>query len=236
MAYYVDLFSPETYEAFSQSNREVSGFSPRQEKAASRVTVGDKLVCYVTKLGRWVGILEVTSKYFRDDTPIFYSANDPFVIRFKVKVLAWLSKEKAIPIRDDRVWDTLSFTQGYDKSGSNWTGKLRHSLNALDDEDGQFLEQFVLSQERSTETFDIDERDFAKMMTHKVRRPDREVTVSVPQDPEPELDGLAAKSEVRESIRIQALLARIGSQMGLKIWIPRNDRSAVLREWNPDYQ
>ena len=47
MAYYVDLFSPQTYEAFSSSNRDISGFRPRQENAASRVQVGDKLICYL---------------------------------------------------------------------------------------------------------------------------------------------------------------------------------------------
>jgi hypothetical protein len=35
----------------------------------------------------------------------------------------------------------------------------------------------------------------------------------------------------RESIRMQALLAKIGAQMGLRIWIPRNDRAAVVAEW-----
>jgi len=109
MAYYIDLFSPETYDAFSKSKRDVSGFSPLQETQAGRIEVGDKLICYVTKLGRWTGVLEVTSTYFRDDVPIFYSANDPFVIRFKVRVLAWLMMEKAIPIREDRVWNKLSF-------------------------------------------------------------------------------------------------------------------------------
>ncbi len=70
MKYYLDLFSPETYETFSKSNREVSGFRARQENMASRIKVGDRLICYMTKLGRWIGVLEVASDYFKDDTPI----------------------------------------------------------------------------------------------------------------------------------------------------------------------
>jgi hypothetical protein len=97
-----------TYEAFTKFNQDISGFRARQENAASRIKVGDKLICYMTKLSRWMGVLEVTSDYFKDDTPLFYSTNDPFVIRFKVKPLAWLPKEKAIPIRDERVWNRLS--------------------------------------------------------------------------------------------------------------------------------
>src|SRR5262245_47267813 len=99
MAYYVNLFSPETYEAFIKSAQTISGFRPRQKNAASRVKVGDKLICYMTKLSRWFGILEVISDSFEDDSPIFYTSNDPFVIRFKVKPLAVLTKDKAIPIR-----------------------------------------------------------------------------------------------------------------------------------------
>ncbi len=234
MKYYLNLFSPETYEIFNKSNREVSGFRARQENMASRIKAGDRFVCYMTKLGRWIGVLEVASDYFKDDAPI-YSANDPFIIRFKVKPLAWLPKEKAIPIRDERVWNRLSFTKGVDKNTSQWTGKLRGSLNVLSQSDGQFLEQFILSQVNGDETFEVDEREYAKLIRHKIRRPDREVAVSVPQDTGIEVEA-APRSEVRESIKIQALLANIGAQMGLKIWIPRNDRSAVLAEWKAEHQ
>lgn len=235
MAYYLDLFSPETYEAFTKSSRDVSGFRARQEGMASRIRIGDKLICYMTKLSRWIGVLEVTSDYFKDDTPLFYAANDPFVIRFKVKPLAWLPKEKAIPIRDDRVWNRLSFTRGVEKNASQWTGKIRSSLNTLSHSDGQFLEQLILAQVTGDETFEIDEREYAKLIRHKVRRPDGEVAVSVPQDVDRETE-VPPRSEVRESIKIQALLSTIGAQMGLKIWIPRNDRTGVLSEWKTEHR
>jgi hypothetical protein len=231
MAYYVDLFSPETYEAFSSSSREISGFRPRQENAASRVQIGDKLICYMTKLSVWVGILEVQSKYFRDHKPIFYASNDPFVIRFKVEPVVWLPKNKAVPIRDHRVWDKLSFTRGYDINSSHWTGKLRSSLNALDELDAKFLEQMLWSQASNGETFEIDEQEYSKYLRHKVRRPEGEVAVSVPQDSD--IEASAVPRESRESVRIQALLAEIGTQMGLKVWLPKSDRQAVVALWKP---
>jgi predicted RNA-binding protein len=111
MAYFIDLFSPETYEIFTKSDQNISGFRLRQEGAASRVEVGDKLICYMVKLSRWVGILEVTSTYFKDSSPLFHNSNDPYIIRFEVKPVVWLPKEKSIPIHDDRVWNKLSFTK-----------------------------------------------------------------------------------------------------------------------------
>ncbi len=59
MSYYLDLFSPETYEAFLRSPRDVSGFRERQYIQATKIKPGDKLICYLTKLSRWIGALEV---------------------------------------------------------------------------------------------------------------------------------------------------------------------------------
>src|SRR6185295_388709 len=146
MTYYLDLFSPATYAAFSKSDRTVSGFRPRQRGVAQRIKRGDRFVCYMTKLSRWVGILEVESGPFEDSTPIFYPEDDPFSIRFRVNPIHWLPLEKCVPIHEDEVWEHLSFTRGQRKDTSNWTGKLRGSLVQLSLEDGQFLERLLAGQ------------------------------------------------------------------------------------------
>jgi predicted RNA-binding protein len=230
MDYYLDLFSPETYETFSQSNREVSGFRYRQRNAAAKVQPGDRLICYMTKLSRWIGVLEVLSPAYEDSTPLFYEENDPFIIRFKVKPLVWLPKEKTIPIREDYVWDSLSFTKGQEKQSSQWTGKVRASLGQLS-EDGKFLEKLLFAQAENDQVYPIDEQDYAKYLTHTVRRADKVVSVSVPQDTDTSEAAPATPAPPRESIQIQALLATIGATMGMRIWLPRNDRGSVLSEW-----
>jgi hypothetical protein len=233
MAYYLDLFSPETYEAFTKSTRGVSGFRLRQEHSASKIEIGDKFVCYMTKLGRWIGVLEVTSTHFRDSTPLFLEHEDPFVLRFKVKPVVWLPKENALPIREDRVWTKLSFTKGLDKGGHRWTAAVRSSLRLMDNADGEFLEKFMLAQAKKGETFEVDESEYLKLIRPKVRREGGEVAVAVPIDAEPEAEA-PTKTEVRTSTRIQALLASIGARMGMKIWLPRNNRTGVMAEWKSD--
>lgn len=52
MAYYINLFSPETYSAFADSNRDITGFRERHRGIAAIIQPGDKLVCYMTKLSR----------------------------------------------------------------------------------------------------------------------------------------------------------------------------------------
>ena len=149
MNYWLNLFSPDTYETFSASDRTVSGFRRNQKARAQKIVQGDRFVCYLTKLSRWVGILEVIEGPFISDSPLFYEEEDPFVVRFKVRPLTWLTKEQAAPIKDDEVWNRLSFTKSHQKGSSTWTGKLRSSLNKLPESDGQFLDQLLRREGRS---------------------------------------------------------------------------------------
>lgn len=235
MAYYLDLFSPATYEAFSKSDRTISGFRPRQRAAAQRIKSGDRLVCYMTKLSRWIGILEVESGPFEDSTPIFYPDDDPFTIRFRVKPIHWLPLEKCVPIHEDEVWKQLSFTRDQSKNTSNWTGKLRGSLVQLSAQDGRFLEQLLAAQATAQREWPVREDDFRRLVISRVRGATKDITVTVPTDAEPEVEVAPAAPEVRESTRMQALLAEIGARMGMQIWIPRNNREAVLGEWRGDH-
>ena len=58
----------------------------------------------------------------------------------------------------------------------------------------------------------------------------KEFIVTVALD---DADELVDEGEVRESIKIQGLLARIGEQMGFDIWLPNPDRARVAKVWQP---
>jgi len=107
MNYFIDLFSPETATAFEKSSRSISGFriSRKTYVDNQKIGPGDKFICYVTRLQRFVGVLEIKSNPFQDSKPIFTQEEDPFVLRFKVEPLVWLPLEKAIPIHIDLVWN-----------------------------------------------------------------------------------------------------------------------------------
>jgi hypothetical protein len=70
MTYWTDLFTPETFEAFSRSNRNISGFRESQKGMAEKVRVGDKFLCYMVRMSRWIGVLEVLEGPFVDDSPV----------------------------------------------------------------------------------------------------------------------------------------------------------------------
>jgi hypothetical protein len=232
MAYFLNLFSPQTYEAFSNSGQSISGFRLSQQKLAERVRPGDRFVCYMTGLSRWIGILDILSDCFVDDTPYYFEEDDPFIVRFRVRPIIWLPVQHTVPIHSDELWNALTFTKDHDKNTSQWTGKLRSSLNQLSDADGQLLERVLRRQAEQPERFEINESKYRRLVTQRVRRPDRVVSVTVPVDDDEQGDTPVATQ--RESIRMQALLARVGEKMGFSIWLPRQDRAAVLTEWNSE--
>jgi len=235
MAYFIDLFSPETYEAFRGSPRDVSGFRLRQKPIAERINAGDIFVCYMTRLSRWFGLLQVIEGPYTDTKPIFAPEDDPYIVRFRVRPLTLLELEKSIPIHDHDIWKALSFTRNLESGSLAWTGKVRSSLVHLDDGDGRFLADKIKAHAADGKTYPLSEDDVRKLKTHTVNRSDKVIAVSVPEDPAVTEETKAQPTaEARESIRVQALIANIGMLMGLSIWVPRADKAAVLKELNTD--
>jgi|688.fasta_scaffold21401_7 hypothetical protein len=232
MTYWTDLFTPETYEAFSRSNRNISGFRESQKGMAEKVRVGDKFLCYMVRMSRWIGVLEVLEGPFVDDSPLFLPEDDPFIIRFKVLPTVWLPIEQTISIQDDSVFSRLTFTRNVEEGGY-WLGPLRRSLQKMDAEDGRFLNDLLVRQSVERRAFDIDHDQYERALKRRIQRTEGSVVVTVPDDsPEPEEEVPQSPIE-RESIRVQADLCRIGEAMGLKIWLPNADRSRVAEHWQP---
>jgi hypothetical protein len=237
MAYYIDLFSPETYEAFTRSKQDVSGFRQRHQGIAEKIKPGDIFVCYLTRLSRWFGLLEVIEGPYIDKTPLFEPKDDPYIVRFKVRAKVWLEIDKSFPVHDDDIWNGLSFTRTLEQGAIGWTGKVRGSLVRLDDKDGKFLADKLTTQSRQLQPYTLTDQDKRKLNTHTVNLPDKVITVTVPEDSEPNDEApIVKESEARESIQIQAKIAQIGSNMGMSIWIPRSDRGNVLKEWKSPNQ
>ena len=233
MAHFVDLFSPETYEVFSESDRTITGFRPRQRRQAQRVVPGDLFFCYLTRLSRWIGLLRVEGHMFEDKAPIFVPNEDPFSIRFRVSPLIWLSLDNAVPIHDDVLWHRLSFTQGLPKNSAAWTGKVRGSLAQLLDDDAAVLRRVLERQESAAaRRYPLSVDDKRKLRARSVQvAPNRALPVSIPTHDEESPDD---RPPSRESFNIQASLSSIGERMGFRIWLPKADRSRVFEHWKPE--
>ena len=71
--------------AFAQSPRNISGFRSRHKTWLVKIKPGDVFVCYLTRLSRWFGLVEVIEGPFTDNTPIFVKEDDPYSVRFRVR-------------------------------------------------------------------------------------------------------------------------------------------------------
>lgn len=214
----------------------MSGFRERQRGIAGRINAGDVFVCYMTQLCRWFGLLEVVSGPYVDTKPIFVPDEDPFVVRFTVRPLVVLDPERSIPIHDEEIWNGLSFTRQLHPGSLAWTGKVRSSLAHLEDADGRFLAERIGVQSNGGRIYPVGDSDARKLAGHTVRRADKVVSVSVPDDSAAtDVIEASPEAEARESIRVQALIADIGTEMGLQVWLPRSDRERVRREMTAEH-
>lgn len=164
MAFYLDLFTPETWSAFKAQGASISGFREKQRKSAERIKLGDTFLCYVVRLSRWCGILEVTSPLFVDSTP-YFTKPDPFVIRFQVKPVVALDLDRSIPILDEAVWSKLSLTKDIERGAPSWAqiANLRASLRQINNSDGQFLRNILVQQASQQQEYPFSVQDKQRM-------------------------------------------------------------------------
>ena len=246
MIYYLDLFTPETWNAFRSDGARISGFRDGLKRSAEKVKPGDIFLCYLVRLSRWCGYLEVASELFIDSKPIFQNP-DPFNCRFKVLPRVILELEKAIPIFEDQIWNHLSLTRGLErKTGWAQTANLRASVRPIPTADGELLVRLLDQQAHRQQLFTFSAIENARLSAKRtIKTADRDVIVEVPTTEEADHASVVidAQSErevteddVRPSYKIQATLARIGAEMGFRIWIPPSDRQAVLGQLNKEAQ
>ncbi len=239
MAYFLNLFTPETWSAFQDHGASVSGFRKSQRRRAhEHIKPGDIFVCYLVRVSRWCGALRIASHAHEGDTPIWGDPNSPFVVHFKVEPIVLLEPESSIPVQDDEIWNTLSITKEKEKGYKGWGMLFGNSLRKLPDSDGDFLVPRLQRQEQDKSRIDypFTDADRQHLQSLKVRTESGEVSVEVPVGDEDNGDAgeaivkAAVSPEVRKSIRMQAKIAEIGAKMDFRIWVPRSDRDRVLAE------
>lgn len=246
MTYFVDIFSVETYEAFSKTPKTSAGFHPKRKAWLTKIKPGDRILCYLKGLSCWVGMLEVTGPMV-EVTPGNEVISD-YTIQFPVMPLVWLEKGTLIPIKRPEVWAALSFTKNIAPGAGGWNAVLRSSGVRLLEEDGKAVEAFLQEQFQKRVPDEITNEAWGKHQGFKITTSQGEtVAIQIPlSELDSELNGEPASAPaasttigeaptVRTSHKMQALLAEIGVAMGFQVWIPKADRDAVSSEMsNPE--
>ena len=231
MTYWLNLFTPYTWGRFKDHGADIAGFRPRQRRAIfERVKAGDQFLCYLVKLSRWCGIVEVSSSAFEDSGPIFADDNDPYSIRFRVTPIVLLDFENSIPIEISELWNNLSFTRTIVVGSVGWAqlAGMRQSLVEISATDGDLISRVLRTQSAEKRRYALqtsDRRHIAQRMV--VRTETGEIEVEVPEREHAIESSADADQAIRTSIRMQASVARLGAILGFNIWVPPSDRSRV---------
>lgn len=216
-AYWLDLFTGTTWEEFLKAGGAVSGHRESRWPTVQKIRQGDKLLCYLTGISRWIGLLEVTGEPYMDRTPIW--AEEDFPCRLPVKVLISLDPDTAIPVR------LLSERLSYFAKGEGsmaWTGHFRGSPFREKEADALVVVE-ALEEARCNPVA----RPFNPMKLRRKTRvyQSREGLVTIPEEAPGEEPGQPDRVTHEE---IQSLLLRFGSEMGFGLWVARNDRNKTF--------
>lgn len=105
--YWLDLFTGVTWTEFKAAGAKVSGFRESRWNTVQKIKPGDYFLCYLVGVSRFISILEVTDTPYKDRTPIW--KDEDFPCRMKVKIVAELQPDTAVPVLELR--DRLTFFQ-----------------------------------------------------------------------------------------------------------------------------
>jgi hypothetical protein len=221
--YWIDLFTVETWKEFLDHGADVSGFSEKRRATVQRIKPGDYLLCYLTRLSRWVGLLEVMSEPFFDEEPIWSAQVYPW--RLKVRALLTLEPKYGVPVLDMR--GELTAFQNL-SNPNQWQGPFRASPTRWRASDGEAVVRALQEAKANPVDRPVSRLRRSRSKPTAAKADTDNSVVTVPEDDEPES---IQQSEGTPSIHteIQYLLLKLGADMGLDVHVARNDQSRV---WN----
>jgi hypothetical protein len=235
MNYWLDLFTGTTWKEFRDAGSRVSGFRRRMRNVAGEVRPGDVFLCYLTGVMRWIGALEVVSGPKEDHTPIW--KDQDFPIRFEVRPIIQLDPEYGVPM-DDLQGRVLFFAGPEDKG--KFKGFVRKSPNRFKRaEDGSVILELLRQAEQRPVQRAVDPKKLARKPLYAAELRKGKTTiptvVSVPEPEETHVTALAQPGALEDEAsttrhtEMQFHLLHLGAEMGLDVWVAKNDRSQVWK-------
>jgi len=223
--YWLDLFTYKTWQEFLKAGGKVSGFRESRWNTVKKIHKGDYLLCYLTGVSRWIGVLEVTGDAFLDKSTKIWDY-DIFPARVPVKKLVELTAATAVPILEMK--EALSIFQNL-KSPFAWTGAVRSSPALWKGDDGRAVVSALEKARENPVERPFDEGKLSKVPPVFSARNLGAVTIP---DAGQEGDAPPPAKESKEPTEhdeIQFLLLKLGSDMGLDIWVAKNDRGKQFK-------
>ena len=210
--YWLDLFTGTTWQEFLKAGGAVSGFRESRWATVQKIQPGDYLICYLTGVSRFIGMLEVMSEPYQDTSSIWTTS--VFPCRLHVNILVSLTPETAIPIHELR--ESLSIFQNL-SSPHAWTGRLRGSPVKWKAADGKIILEALQDAQTNPVVRPVDPKKLARRPRGipaeigTVTVPESNGETDEPQNTIPDTE----KKEVTLHTAIQYALAETWSRYGI---------------------
>jgi len=204
MQYWLDLFTPETWNEAAAVKFGVTGFRETRWPIVRRVEIGDYFVCYLTRVSAFSGLLEAVSGGYQDSSPIWTS--DVFPARVKTRPVIALGPTEAVPF--DKIVSKF-------RSATSWRGYVRGSPMRLPMEDAEAI---VDALEQASVNAQVWSGEPKGPLTARDSIPSAELGPIGPTIP-------SSTPAPRQHTAIQFQLIKLGRALGLSVHVARNDRS-----------
>jgi predicted RNA-binding protein len=221
MAYWLNLFSIETWNEFKEHGGKVTGFREGRWSRAQKIKPGDRMLCYLVRAHRWVAVLRVTgTPYIDKDESNRIWQSDLFPVRVPVEVEVEVTPATGAPVKP--MLDDLQITSSIENK-ERWGTAFLGSPARWSDADGELVVQAVKDASDHPVEHELPKSAYA---TPAVVETEQGV-VTVPEDEETAEEAPAKTGT--EHTHMQYVLARLGAAMGYNVFIPPGDRKHV---WN----
>ncbi|HEV3276307.1 MAG TPA: hypothetical protein VG860_05785 [Terriglobia bacterium] len=203
MTYWIDLFTGKTWQEFRKAGAKISGFRSSM---------------------RGIGPTSDRSRIWSDDE---------FPVRFEVRPLVLLDPEHGVPMQELQA--KVEFFAVQEHAGK-FKAFVRRSPNRFrKGEDGELIMRLLQQAERQPVLRPVDARKLARTPLYRVPKrkgkDKKQAVVSVPEaEGRPTTAAEPVETEAQAGTshtEIQYQLLRLGAEMGLGVWVARNDRSRV---------
>jgi hypothetical protein len=163
---FLGLFTVESWREFKTNGGAVMGFTDKKWTTASRLRPGDRILCYLTKVSTFIGVLKVTGPAYRDRTQIW--TDGVFPVRIPVAIELERPLSDAVPIRSLK--QELSIFRG--KTATGWTVHVRSSPRLWKESDAAAVVRALRRRRRGSTSGGSDANSPTTERRQAVRRPD----------------------------------------------------------------
>lgn len=226
MEYWINLFTGKSWDESKVKDRKVTGFSQKRSGFLERIKPGDIFLNYLAGIQRWIGASEVVGISSNKDK---IWEGDDYPIRFDVIPRIELEIENAVLMEELK--GKVSFYKD-EKDKGKYKGIVRGSPNHIDKADGGYILSVLKEHEKNPKNIPWDRTLYSGykrgFIAERTSLDGKHETIEVSIPEKEEISHVETPKTENEHLKIQYNLLKLGSEMGLSLWIANNDKSKVF--------